>query len=369
MPAGKSLLLKFTVAAAILVAMIPLLASIYYKSSAGAGCARCHEIAGNYKVWQASAHRSVACEKCHGDALTLDFAFHLNNANRVWLHLRGQVPEQIRIHFRDIPAIIERCRSCHQQEFAQWKTGPHSTPYSAIFLDEKHNTRRLLMDDCLRCHGMHFDGSISDLVTPVSTRGPWKLLRPEVADLPALPCLTCHEIHHKGEELGVNYRRTARLGVKQEIIRPSLGLLDRRTQQHVSLATMAVPVLREGDRLVKMSPDRRQALCYQCHAAHAGGQVNSGDDRTAVGVHEGLSCLACHQKHAMLSRASCATCHPRLSNCGLDVEKMDTTFSNPKSRHDIHRVKCIDCHPKGVPPKKPAITNRASLPAASASSR
>jgi hypothetical protein len=37
-----------------------------------------------------------------------------------------------------------------------------------------------------------------------------------------------------------------------------------------------------------------------------------------------------------------------MSNCGLDVEKMDTTFKDPKSRHDIHFAKCIDCHPKGV---------------------
>ena len=54
-----------------------------------------------------------------------------------------------------------------------------------------------------------------------------------------------------------------------------------------------------------------------------GAQVGSGDDRTGIGVHEGLSCLACHQKHGQQTRASCANCHPRLSNCGLDVEKME----------------------------------------------
>jgi hypothetical protein len=53
-----------------------------------------------------------------------------------------------------------------------------------------------------------------------------------------------------------------------------------------------------------------------------------------------------------MTRASCAACHPRLSNCGLDVEKMDTSFKSPESLHDIHRVACIDCHPAGVPKKK-----------------
>jgi hypothetical protein len=41
-----------------------------------------------------------------------------------------------------------------------------------------------------------------------------------------------------------------------------------------------------------------------------------------------------------------------MSNCGLDVEKMDTTFVSANSKHNVHWVKCADCHPKGVPRKK-----------------
>ncbi len=109
----------------------------------------------------------------------------------------------------------------------------------------------------------------------------------------------------------------------------------------------------EGARLIKVSPDQRQALCYQCHAPEASSQVGSGDDRTPIGVHEGLSCVACHEKHGQKTRASCATCHPQLSNCGLNVETMDTTFKSAKSPHNVHTVKCADCHTKGVPKKKP----------------
>jgi RNase P subunit RPR2 len=115
--------------------------------------------------------------------------------------------------------------------------------------------------------------------------------------------------------------------------------------------------MREERRLIRVSPDPRQALCYQCHAPLAGFQARSGDDRTAIGVHEGISCLACHSKHQQTTRASCATCHPRMSNCGLEVEKMDTTFKDPKSPHDIHFVKCLDCHPKGVRRRTPAVAS------------
>jgi hypothetical protein len=129
-------------------------------------------------------------------------------------------------------------------------------------------------------------------------------------------------------------------------------LFDRREQLHVAATDLPLPAMRDKDRPVRMSPDARQALCYQCHAPLATRQAGSGDDRTGMGVHEGISCLACHEKHGETTRASCATCHPRLSNCGIDVEKMDTTFASAQSKHNIHFVKCADCHTKGVPKKR-----------------
>jgi len=104
--------------------------------------------------------------------------------------------------------------------------------------------------------------------------------------------------------------------------------------------------------MVGASPDQRQALCYQCHAPLAGLEVGTGDDRTGIGVHEGISCQACHSRHRQETRASCANCHPAFSNCGLDVETMDTTFKSLESPHNIHFVKCQDCHRERVPPRR-----------------
>jgi hypothetical protein len=112
---------------------------------------------------------------------------------------------------------------------------------------------------------------------------------------------------------------------------------------------LTLPSMIDGERRVETSPDRRQALCYQCHAPRASRQVFSGDDRTPTGVHEGLSCNTCHIKHGQRTRASCSGCHPRLSNCGLDVETMDTSFRAADSRNNVHRVACRDCHPEGIP--------------------
>ncbi len=332
--------------------------SLYYEYLGGKACARCHEIWQPYTDWHTSTHRKVSCADCHGDLLTLQAGFHLANMRRLLAHLRGRVPEQIRLKNRAALTVAERCRKCHQQEYAAWASGPHSATYDEIFLDPTHNRQRLLVDDCLRCHGMHFEGAIRELVTPVNTAGPWKLLDTSLSGRPAITCLTCHQMHREGPPL-VRGRLNEHLpGANQEIHRPSLALFDRRSQEFVPVWRLSLPVLRERARLVKISPDPRQALCYQCHAPLASWEVGSGDDRTAVGVHEGLSCRACHEKHGEKTRASCANCHPRLSNCGLDVETMDTTFRSPKSPHNVHSVKCQDCHARGVPRKRPP--NRAA---------
>jgi len=329
-------------------------ASLYYHYSGGRSCTRCHEIWQPYRDWHESAHRDIACSECHGDVLTLDAGFHLKNIRQLATHLRGKAPEQVRLKTDDVLNIEKRCAKCHREEFASWAAGPHSATYTRIFLNQEHNKQTRLMDDCLRCHSMHFQGSIRDLVTPIDTQGPWKLRDSRLADQPAMPCLTCHQMHRHGAQLihEDEDRKPDDAGPRQEITRPSLALFDRREQDYVPLRDLSLPQMYEGARPVKISPDQRQALCYQCHAPSAGGQVGTGDDRTPIGVHEGLSCLACHEKHGQTTRASCSTCHPQLSNCGLDVEKMDTTFKTAKSLHNVHTVKCLDCHKNGIPKSK-----------------
>lgn len=317
-------------------------ADLYYQSSWGQGCARCHEIGIDYNLWHRSSHRNINCVECHSSSLKINF-------RRVAAHVKGEVPEQVHLQAEDVFAMLPRCEGCHQQEFAQWRAGPHSTTYARIFTDKEHNGKRILMDDCLRCHGMHFEGGIQAVVDPVDRSGPWRLKDPALAGRPAIPCLACHSVHRDGEPLR---KPEQRVGARQEVVRPSVGLFDRRSRLNIAAASLPVPAMQEGARSVKMSPDARQSICYQCHAPLADMQSGTGDDRTPLGVHEGLSCLACHEKHGEATRQSCANCHPRLSNCGLDVEQMDTSFLNPKSRHDVHRVKCGECHPKGVPPRR-----------------
>jgi len=77
-------------------------------------------------------------------------------------------------------------------------------------------------------------------------------------------------MHRNGKPLVRANPRVATPGPSQQIMTPSLALYDRREQSHIPAAILPIPEMRDGDRLVKMSPDRRQGLCYQCHAAPAG---------------------------------------------------------------------------------------------------
>jgi hypothetical protein len=329
-------------------------ASWYYTSQHGAGCASCHEMTVYVGLVHSSSHRTATCLDCHEASLS-------TKLRHIRVHLFGSLPESIHLRDVDVVEMTVSCQRCHQREYATWHTGPHSATYRRILTDPEHNAKRRLNDDCLRCHGMHFDGGIRDLVQPQNTGGPWRLTRSDLDDQPAIPCQACHQLHRKGAPQS---KPEMRVSVSGPAMPDSLAFFDRREQMHFAAGGLALPQIWDGSRVVKISPDARQALCYQCHAPrqpdtgtsaaanHWGPQVASGDDRTPVGVHEGISCFACHLGHNENVRASCKTCHPQMSHCGLDVETMDTTYVNPKSSHNIHRVRCTDCHQHGVPKMK-----------------
>lgn len=301
-------------------------------------CATCHEMGGVHSDWSASAHRTLHCRNCHGGSLTLDAHALRSHLRRVTQHLAGRVDGPIGLAEKEVLAVHESCRTCHPQNFAEWQASRHTTNYGRIFLDPEHNKKEQPAEDCLRCHGMYFSGGMRELITPLDKTGPWALKDEGKAAHPAIPCLACHQIHTPAENAQPPH------------------FFDRREHAFFTAARLPSPKIHAADgRPIRVAFDPRQRLCQQCHAPGAAHLSGTSDDRTPTGVHEGLSCLDCHQMHTTSARASCATCHPANSHCGLDVEKMDTTFVSPESQHNIHRVACRDCHPQGTPAKAPTL--------------
>jgi len=334
-------------------------AGYWHMAAPSRTCGSCHEIVPAHDLWAESPHREVACEECHGTAVSNGFHSLWQNARRVRVHVgEPPPPASIRLTEEQVVEMNERCRGCHEREYADWLSSGHSATYSDIFLNAKHNQMEQPMDDCLRCHGMFLDGNIDDVVTPLDNKGPWRMVDPLRAKRPVIPCLACHEVHFKGQPATRPDYSDPKLAASRRPARvPRAGFYDRNEKSLFEAASLAVPVVRHGDRALQNSTDDRQRVCVQCHAPSALRLAGSSDDRTPRGVHEGLSCLACHNNHSLDARPSCKECHPRLSNCGLDVEKMDTTFKTAQSGHNVHWVGCAECHPKGVPPRKPRRTD------------
>jgi hypothetical protein len=316
-------------------------------------CASCHEIESSAAMLAQSGHRELDCKECHGTAFSNGFHSLKEKSMMVVHHFSGYSSKDVGINEAQISAIMENCKRCHGMEYAKWMSGGHSATYTAIFTNKKHNNMVQPNADCLRCHGMFYARSIDNLVTPVDTVGPWKIIKPEQGTMHVIPCLSCHEIHRTGNVAAkADYSDPKDIFYKSFNIFPVALLYNRYEKIHHDPANMPELNIWEGNRKVKISDDPEMKLCVQCHAPNAFHQAGTSDDRTPRGVHEGLSCLSCHANHSNDPRQSCIKCHPAISNCNLDVTKMNTTFFDKNSPHNIHSVHCADCHTKGIPKKK-----------------
>ena len=144
--------------------------------------------------------------------------------------------------------------------------------------------------------------------------------------MPAIPCITCHQIHQEG----LPHKRPDYAGPKSIFYHKQdtgfvVGFYDRHEKVFVPITQLPRLILWEGEQPDKISDDPVMRNCVQCHPPNARYEAGTGGDRTPRGVHEGLSCMACHEPHSNNSKNSCKTCHPAISNCKLDVRKMNTS--------------------------------------------
>ncbi len=308
-------------------------------------CASCHEIESAHEIWAQSSHRDIECTECHGTALSSGLHSIQEKGREFFAHFDREPYDEIRLNEHQVVAAVERCRECHAREYANWLSGGHSPTYADIFLSEEHNRQEQLSESCLRCHGMFFDGAISDVVTPLDIAGPWQLVDEDIASVPTIPCMACHHVHAEGSPaVRPDYADPAAIAANRVSRIAKVGFYDRYERMHFEAAALPAPRVSHNGVSVRAATDVRQRVCIQCHAPNAFGQSGSSDDRTPRGVHEGLSCGACHATHSNDAKDSCAGCHPQLSNCGLDVKTMETTYSDPNSPNNIHFVACTDCH-------------------------
>jgi len=308
-------------------------------------CSSCHEIGKSVNTLAQSSHRNLHCKECHGTALSNGLHSMEEKGMMVVNHIKNKKSENIKLDEEQLLDLLNNCKRCHATQYAKWTSGGHSVDYEHIFLNTKHNTTEAISFDCLRCHGMFFEGTVVDLVEPLNIKGPWKLKSKERAAMHAIPCMVCHQIHQDGSpKTKPQYSDPKSIFYQSKVANSEIGFYDRHEKVHFPVSELPKMKLWEGDRVIKVSDDPLMRNCVQCHAPNAHHQAGTSDDRTPRGVHEGLSCTACHDPHSNNAKNSCISCHPALSNCKLDVMKMNTTYADAKSQNNIHFVACTDCH-------------------------
>lgn len=266
----------------------------------------------------------------------------------VFSHIgEGKEHEEIVMTEKQVLELSDRCTKCHQSEYVKWLSGGHSSNYARIFLNEEHNRMEKPYWDCLRCHGMYYEGNIRDLLkSPESSNGKWELNEKGKGSATTIPCLACHQIHSDNKPLSeakIANKLQPKTSVKP-IRNPSISWYIRTDKRHQRADKLKQIAMFDKGKPIKVSNDPANKLCIQCHSPNFAHQAGSEDDRTPTGVHEGISCVACHSPHSNDARNSCKTCHPAISNCKIDVTTMNTTFKDIKSKNNIHSVSCGSCH-------------------------
>lgn len=331
-------LLGFVLLAFIICFVIPACFVAYWGfASPDRTCFKCHGL-GDREHWAVPKHQEIDCRVCHKGRK--EAAFHgIDYTVHAFFGTSEEFsPETAHLDELGTIEMMGKCKECHEDKYADWEKSKHSATYAVIFFNEELNRSNAPNVQCMKCHGMFFDANIDNLVQPLDTEGPWKFPSEYFASRHAIPCLACHQIHPDA------IPDTPDDASPSKVNPVSLGFYDRNEKLFFDIDSLPDPIVWEGAQQIEVSDDKRQRICVQCHANDSFHQPERSDDRTPRGIHKGISCLTCHDPHTNETRGSCNTCHEQPLNCGLDVEKMDTTYANPDSKNDIHFIECSSCH-------------------------
>jgi len=273
-------------------------------------CAQCHEIAPTHERWTKSAHADVACTQCHGTAISYGFHSLKEKVGMVFSHIsKAPKNSEIRMTEENALKVSERCADCHRDEAAKWRNGAHSTKYANIFEDKIHNAVEKPYWDCLRCHGMFYEGNIETLMSLEGKAADWKIKDVKQRDRYAIPCLACHEIH-AARAPRKNFKNCYISAIPADKASKT-SLYVRIDKDHIRSDKLADLEHYLGEKKVRMTQDPDGKLCIQCHSPNWRRDARSCDDRSQTGVHKGFSCVSCHDAHSNSAAASCAKCHPQ----------------------------------------------------------
>ena len=245
------------------------------------------------------------------------------------------------------------CQACHPREWADWSRSGHAMTLSAQLLNSDHDSAEQLDQTCVKCHSPELGTTpIGNIVQPLNMKGPWQLVGQyaNLADSPSIPCLACHQSHAvipPGLLPGMDFADESTF--YRNVPAPqvsNLYIFDAFAQKYVDPQPIA-PVI-NGAQTIPVNDTRANRVCYTCHATEQAesnlfepntppsgdNSVSTGDDRTLMGVHQGLQCVDCHMSggsHTFNPMSSCSQCHGSGTAGTLDyVTSVRTSYTDPE---------------------------------------
>lgn len=279
-------------------------------------CSSCHEMAPEYKSWQATSHSKIACVTCHIEPGAGSFVKHkLSSMVQLYEHFTGKIPQPIVMPH---PIKNEVCEECHSTVRKVTASGDIIIPH------DKHLKQGIA---CVACHAGVVHGFVAERgLTGKKDYATWTLAKAENhttfddTRLGMEVCLNCHEQVNQGK--------------KPWLANEGQGQTEKqRVEEQQDLQKLAATATGKLPNSVQSSVQTSSGELHpplKCDACH--GAIKTPDS------HRDSSWKTTHGITARQDVRYCASCHSRPKERVLITDKTDV---RDYARNNAF---CADCH-------------------------
>jgi nitrate/TMAO reductase-like tetraheme cytochrome c subunit len=319
-------------------------------------CSSCHEMAPEYKTWQASTHSQIGCTDCHIEPGVINLMKDKMGAMvQVYKHVTVSYESPIEYpveHKGKIKNVI--CLKCHSGNRQYSPSGDILVPH------DKHIAQGV---NCVDCHSGVAHGNVAEREVSKASNIPFEQWTSTVGQQQMIPkfarprmdtCVKCHM--ERGQttnctkchsEMGIPSTHKDQVGWKV-----SHGVTARPDVQACDKCHSYGFVEPIGDKKLPVGEYARDnEFCLDCHTKRPTNHGNK-EDENWISSHKDVvkakgieNCLACHDtKPGAKPATTAATAEGAKKENTGDINRMVNSDRDKSSM--VNKVFCSNCHAK-----------------------